>query len=152
MNTSKVKEVRTSESAKNTALAGTSTTKSHEHISNPLARNHEDRSIWCSAKTMALLEQAPDWQGCLRHDAFLVRNILYQPLPSTGDFATNNIRFRLLKRAKAHDQFGTPVRFLELSVFKGVRPLIARFGRFIRYGVCHIRNWMAQRVEGSTNG
>lgn len=59
---------------------------------------------------------------------------------------------RLLRRVEVEDQFGIPVRFLEVAVSKGNGPPIVRFGRSVRYRVCDIRNWIEQRVEGGING
>jgi|LGOV01.1.fsa_nt_gb predicted DNA-binding transcriptional regulator AlpA len=59
---------------------------------------------------------------------------------------------RLLRCTEVEDQFGIPVRFLEVAVSRGDGPPIVRFGRSVRYRVCDIRNWIEQRVEGCTNG
>lgn len=55
---------------------------------------------------------------------------------------------RLLCRAEVEAQFGIPVRFLELAVSRGDGPAIVRLGRSVRYRVCDVQEWIAQRVEG----
>jgi predicted DNA-binding transcriptional regulator AlpA len=59
---------------------------------------------------------------------------------------------RLLRRVEVEEQFGIPVRFLEIAVSRGDGPPIVRLGRSVRYRVCDVRNWIEQRVEGCING
>jgi predicted DNA-binding transcriptional regulator AlpA len=59
---------------------------------------------------------------------------------------------RLLRRTEVEDQFGIPVRFLEIAVSNGDGSPIVRLGRSVRYRVCDIHNWIEQRVEGCANG
>ncbi len=63
------------------AASGKSMVRHHEAI--PVVRNSKNRPMWCAATAIALFEHHPDWQGCLRHDAFLRRDMLYRPLPGT---------------------------------------------------------------------
>jgi len=58
----------------------------------------------------------------------------------------------LLSRIDVEDQFGIPVRFLEVAVSRGDGPPIVRLGRSVRYRVCDIRAWIECRVEGGSNG
>jgi predicted DNA-binding transcriptional regulator AlpA len=57
-------------------------------------------------------------------------------------------KMRLLRRAEVEEQFGIPVRFLELAVSRGNGPAIVRLGRSVRYRVCDILDWIEQQVEG----
>ena len=63
-------------------------------------------------------------------------------------FAEKN---RLLRRAEVEDQFGIPIRYLEVAVSRGEGPPIVRLGRSVRYRVCDIQSWIEQRVEGNPN-
>jgi len=58
---------------------------------------------------------------------------------------------RLLRRKDVEEQFGVPVRFLELAVTRGDGPPIVRLGRSVRYRVCDIQLWIEQRVEDQPN-
>ncbi len=58
---------------------------------------------------------------------------------------------RLLRRAEVEEQFGIPVRFLELAVSRGDGPPIVRLGRSVRYRVCDVYNWINRSVEGTGN-
>ena len=58
-----------------------STVRLHDTI--PVVRDSKDRPVWCPATAIALFEHHTDWRGCLRHDSFLRRDMLYRPIPGT---------------------------------------------------------------------
>ncbi|NRB17581.1 MAG: hypothetical protein HRU33_08435, partial [Rhodobacteraceae bacterium] len=58
-----------------------STVRHHDTI--PVVRDSKDRPVWCPATAIALFEHHTDWRGCLRHDSFLRRDMLYRPIPGT---------------------------------------------------------------------
>ena len=60
-------------------------------------------------------------------------------------------RSRLIRRMEVEEQFGIPVRFLELAVTRGDGPPIVRLGRSVRYRISDIHSWIARRVEDSEN-
>lgn len=59
---------------------------------------------------------------------------------------------RLLNRAQVEEQFGIPVRFLELAVTRREGPPLVRLGRSVRYRTGDIRKWLESQVEGGGNG
>ncbi|MFZ5876373.1 MAG: helix-turn-helix transcriptional regulator [Nitrospirota bacterium] len=61
---------------------------------------------------------------------------------------------RLLTRAEVELRFGFPTkRFLELAANRGDGPPFVRFGRFVRYRVRDIRDWIeAHRTDPARIG
>lgn len=58
----------------------------------PVVCNEKGRPVWCPATAIALLENHPDWKGCLRHDSFLQSDMLYQPIPGSSEAETFEVR------------------------------------------------------------
>ncbi|MDJ0820927.1 MAG: AlpA family transcriptional regulator [Paracoccaceae bacterium] len=63
----------------------------------------------------------------------------------------NEKEVRLLSRNEVEKEFGIPRRFLELAVARGDGPAIVRLGRSVRYRVCDIQAWIAERLEVGRN-
>lgn len=64
----------------------------NRNIDVPFVRNPKGFAVWCPATAIAFLQHHPDWQGCLRHDAFLQSDMLYRPIPGTDEVDDFEIR------------------------------------------------------------